>query len=1235
MKKSSSFALFEQQLSKNILILDGAMGTMIQAYKFEEQDFRAERFADWHTDVKGNNDMLVLTQPEVIKAIHLEYLEAGADILETNTFNATTIAMADYDMEEYSAEINRVAAQIAREAADEYNKKTPERPRFVAGVLGPTNRTCSISPDVNDPAYRNVTFDELKDAYIESTLALIEGGSDIILIETIFDTLNAKAAIFAVETVFDQLGKRLPVMISGTITDASGRTLSGQTTEAFYNSLRHAKPISFGLNCALGPVELRQYVDELNRICDVAVSAHPNAGLPNAFGEYDFTVEDMNTHVEEWASSGFLNIIGGCCGTTPAHIKGMADTVAAVRAKGITPRKIEAREIACRLSGLEALTIKEDSLFVNVGERTNVTGSAMFKRLIKEENYDQAIAVALQQVENGAQIIDINMDEGMLDSKNAMVRFLNLIAGEPDIAKVPIMIDSSKWDIIEAGLKCIQGKGIVNSISLKEGEENFRKQAELLRRYGAAVIVMAFDEEGQADTRKRKYEICHRAYHMLVDEIGYPAEDIIFDPNIFAVATGIEEHNNYAVDFIEAVDDIKKNLPHAMISGGVSNVSFSFRGNNPVREAIHAVFLYYAIKNGMDMGIVNAGQLAIYSDLPEKLKQAVEDVIQNSDEGATERLLDIAQEYHGQAGGQAAKADLSWRELPINERLSHALVKGINEFIVEDTEEARLAAVRPLDVIEGPLMDGMNTVGDLFGAGEMFLPQVVKSARVMKQAVAHLNPFIEAGKTEISTNGKILLATVKGDVHDIGKNIVGVVLQCNNYEIIDLGVMVSCDDILRVAKEEKVDIIGLSGLITPSLDEMVHVAKEMKRQNFDLPLLIGGATTSKAHTAVKIEPQYEHPVVYVSNASRSVSVVSNLLSDELRPAFMEQQKEEYERVRARHYKKGPRSSLISIEDARANATQINFDGYTPKKPNKLGITVLDNLDLNEVRKYIDWTPFFMTWQLSGKYPLILKHEVIGVEATKLFNDANAMLDDVINNKKLTAKAVLGLFPANSNADDILVYTDETRSERLTRLHQLRQQSKKPAGQFNRCLADYIAPHETEIEDYIGAFAVSSGFGADELVKAFDAEHDAYNSILLKAVADRLAEASAEYLHEKVRKEYWGFAPDENLDNDALIRESYQGIRPAPGYPACPEHTEKGLLWELLNVEENIGMELTSSYAMWPGAAVSGWYFSHPESKYFAVAKVAKDQVLDYAARKGMTIEQAERWLSANLDYEPE
>ncbi len=1230
MQQLASFNQLTQALKDNILILDGAMGTMIQAYKLEEQDYRGDRFADWHSDVKGNNDLLVLTQPQIIKTIHKEYLAAGADIIETNTFNATTIAMADYDMEEISYEINYAAAKIAREAVDEFNEKTPNKPRFVAGVLGPTNRTCSISPDVNDPAFRNVSFEELKQAYIESTTALIKGGSDIILIETIFDTLNAKAAIFAVEAVFEQEGIRLPVMISGTITDASGRTLSGQTTEAFYNSLRHAKPISFGLNCALGPVELRQYVEELSRISESAVSAHPNAGLPNAFGEYDFTVEDMNKHVQEWAQSGFLNIIGGCCGTTPEHIKGMAETVA-----NIAPRQIEARPVACRLSGLEALTIDQDSLFVNVGERTNVTGSAIFKRLIKEENYDQAISVALQQVENGAQIIDINMDEGMLDSKAAMIRFLNLIAGEPDIAKVPIMLDSSKWDILEAGLQCIQGKGIVNSISLKEGEASFREQANLIKRYGAAVIVMAFDEEGQAETRKRKFDICQRAYKILVDEIGFPPEDIIFDPNIFAVATGIEEHNNYAVDFIEAVADIKEKLPHAMISGGVSNVSFSFRGNNPVREAIHAVFLYHAIKNGMDMGIVNAGQLAIYSDIPKDLLNAVEDVVQNSDDGATERLLEVAESYRGQATGASSAADMSWRELPTNKRLEHALVKGINEFIVEDTEAARLEATRPLDVIEGPLMDGMNVVGDLFGAGEMFLPQVVKSARVMKQAVAHLNPYIEAEKTQAKSNGKVLLATVKGDVHDIGKNIVGVVLQCNNYEIIDLGVMVSCEEILRVAKEEKVDIIGLSGLITPSLDEMVHVAKEMERQGFDLPLLIGGATTSKAHTAVKIEPQYSHPVVYVPNASRSVSVVSSLLSDELNPAFVERLNDEYDRVRKQHYKKGPRSTLIPIEHARENQTPIHFDNYIPVKPNKLGVTVFDDLDLNVIRNYIDWTPFFMTWQLSGKYPKILQHELIGEEATKLFNDANAMLDDLIHHKKVQAKAVIGLFPAYRQQDDLALFEDLEKTQPIMKLHHLRQQSKKPAGQYNRCLADYIAPKDSCVDDYVGAFAVSAGFGADELVKALDAQHDTYNSILLKAVADRLAEASAEYLHEQVRIHHWGYAPEERFDNEALIREQYQGIRPAPGYPACPEHTEKGLLWQLLDVEHNIGMKLTSSYAMWPGAAVSGWYFAHPESKYFAVAKINKDQVIDYGTRKGLTVEQAERWLSPNLDYEPE
>ena len=1231
-QKSASFALLEQQLAKRILVLDGAMGTMIQAHNFEEQDYRGERFANkcGCCDLKGNNDLLVLTQPEVIKDIHRQYLAAGADILETNTFNATSISMADYSMESLTAEINYEAAKLAREVADEFNIKTPEQPRFVAGVLGPTSKTCSISPDVNDPAFRNISFDELKEAYIESTRALIAGGSDIILIETVFDTLNAKAAIFAVETVFEELGERFPVMISGTITDASGRTLSGQTTEAFYNAVRHAKPIAMGLNCALGPDELRQYVEELSRVSDFAVSAHPNAGLPNAFGEYDLTAQDMTAHIKEWAESGFLNIVGGCCGTDAEHIRAMAQAVA-----NIAPREVKTRDIACRLSGLEPLTIQEDTLFVNVGERTNVTGSAKFKRLIKEENYDEAVSVALQQVENGAQIIDINMDEGMLDSKNAMIRFLNLIAGEPDIARVPVMIDSSKWDIIEAGLKCIQGKGVVNSISLKEGEAQFRQQAELLRRYGAAVIVMAFDEEGQADTRARKFEICQRAYGILVNEIGFPAEDIIFDPNIFAVATGIDEHNNYALDFIQATKDIKDNLPYAMISGGVSNVSFSFRGNNPVREAIHAVFLYHCIKNGMDMGIVNAGQLAIYSDLPEKLKQAVEDVVLNTDDGATERLLAIADEYRGDGKSANNAQDLAWRELPVIKRLEHALVKGINEFIVEDTEQARLEATRPLDVIEGPLMDGMNVVGDLFGAGEMFLPQVVKSARVMKQAVAHLQPFIEAEKSEASSNGKVLLATVKGDVHDIGKNIVGVVLQCNNYEIIDLGVMVSSEEILRVAKEENVDIIGLSGLITPSLDEMVHVAKEMQRQGFELPLLIGGATTSKAHTAVKIEPQYQHPVVYVANASRSVSVVSTLLSDEQRPAFIERQKEEYARIRERHLNKGPRTELVSLDKARENAPLLSFEQYQPVTPKKLGVTVLDNLDFDQVRQYIDWTPFFMTWQLSGKYPTILQHELIGEEATKLFNDANAMLDDLISNEKLVGKAVIGLFPAVRQQDDTILFKDDSREQELARLHHLRQQNQKKQGQYNRCLADYIATEQDGVNDYIGAFAVSSGFGADELVAELEAQHDTYNSILLKAVADRLAEASAEYLHEKVRRDYWGYAADEQLDNEALIRESYQGIRPAPGYPACPEHTEKGTLWQLLNVEQNIGMKLTSSYAMWPGAAVSGWYFAHPDAKFFTVSKIDQQQVQDYAKRKGFTLEEAEKWLAPNLNYDPE
>ncbi|MCW4442461.1 methionine synthase [Vibrio splendidus] len=1213
-------------LKQRILLIDGGMGTMIQDYKLEEQDYRGERFADWHSDLKGNNDLLVLTQPKLIKDIHMEYLEAGADILETNTFNSTTIAMADYDMESLSEEINFTAAKLAREAADEWTAKTPDKPRFVAGVLGPTNRTCSISPDVNDPGYRNVSFDELVEAYSESTRALIKGGSDLILIETIFDTLNAKACSFAVESVFEEVGITLPVMISGTITDASGRTLSGQTTEAFYNALRHVKPISFGLNCALGPDELREYVGEMSRISECNVSAHPNAGLPNAFGEYDLSPEDMAEHVKEWAESGFLNLIGGCCGTTPEHIRHMAEAV-----EGVTPRQLPDLPVSCRLSGLEPLTIAKESLFVNVGERTNVTGSARFKRLIKEELYDEALSVAREQVENGAQIIDINMDEGMLDAEACMVKFLNLCASEPEISKVPVMVDSSKWEVIEAGLKCIQGKGIVNSISLKEGKEKFVEQAKLVRRYGAAVIVMAFDELGQADTRERKVEICTNAYNILVDEVGFPPEDIIFDPNIFAVATGIDEHNNYAVDFIEAVGDIKRDLPHAMISGGVSNVSFSFRGNNYVREAIHAVFLYHCFKNGMDMGIVNAGQLEIYDNVPEDLREAVEDVVLNRRDDSTERLLDIATEYLERAVGKVEdKSALEWRTWPVEKRLEHSLVKGITDFIVEDTEEARVNASRPIEVIEGPLMDGMNVVGDLFGEGKMFLPQVVKSARVMKQAVAHLEPFINATKDVGATNGKILLATVKGDVHDIGKNIVGVVLQCNNYEIIDLGVMVSCEKILKVAKEENVDIIGLSGLITPSLDEMVHVAKEMERQGFKLPLLIGGATTSKAHTAVKIEQNYSEPVVYVNNASRAVGVCTSLLSNELKPAFVEKLDIDYDRVRDQHNRKKPRTKPVSLERARANKVAIDWNAYTPPAPAKPGVHIFKDFDVATLRQYIDWTPFFMTWSLVGKYPAIFDHEEVGEEAKRLFKDANDLLDRVEREKLLEARGMCAMFPANSVGDDIEVYTDESRTEVLKVLHNLRQQTEKPKG-FNYCLSDYIAPKDSGKADWIGGFAVTGGIGERELADDYKAKGDDYNAIMIQAVADRLAEAFAEYLHKEVRKDIWGYSPDENLSNDDLIREKYQGIRPAPGYPACPEHTEKGTLWELMDVEKAIDMSLTTSYAMWPGASVSGMYFSHPDARYFAIAQIQQDQVDSYADRKGWDMLEAEKWLGPNIN----
>ncbi|MBJ9999603.1 methionine synthase [Erwinia sp. S38] len=1224
---SNRIEALHQQLAKRIMLLDGGMGTMIQSYRLEEGDFRGTRFADWPCDLKGNNDLLVLTKPEVISAIHHGYLAAGADILETNTFNSTTIAMADYQMESLSAEINFVAAKLARACADEWTAKTPDRPRYVAGVLGPTNRTCSISPDVNDPAFRNVTFDQLVEAYRESTRALVEGGADIIMIETVFDTLNAKAAIFAVQTEFEALGVTLPLMISGTITDASGRTLSGQTTEAFYNSLRHAEPLSFGLNCALGPDELRQYVAELSRIAEGYVTAHPNAGLPNAFGEYDLDAKTMAEQIGEWARAGFLNIVGGCCGTTPEHIAAMAAAV-----EGVAPRPLPTVPVACRLSGLEPLNISGDTLFVNVGERTNVTGSAKFKRLIKEEKYNEALDVARQQVESGAQVIDINMDEGMLDAEAAMVRFLNLIAGEPDIARVPIMIDSSKWEVIEKGLKCIQGKGIVNSISMKEGVEPFLHHARLVRRYGAAMVVMAFDEVGQADTRARKIEICRRAYKLLTEEVGFPPEDIIFDPNIFAVATGIEEHNNYAVDFIGACEDIKRELPHAMISGGVSNVSFSFRGNDPVREAIHAVFLYHAIRNGMDMGIVNAGQLAIYDDLPADLREAVEDVVQNRRDDGTERLLELAEKYRGsKADDDSNKQQAEWRGWEVAKRLEYSLVKGITEFIEEDTEAARQLSARPIEVIEGPLMAGMNVVGDLFGEGKMFLPQVVKSARVMKQAVAYLEPYIEASKEKGSSNGKIVLATVKGDVHDIGKNIVGVVLQCNNYEIIDLGVMVPSDKILKTAREVNADIIGLSGLITPSLDEMVNVAKEMERQGFTLPLLIGGATTSKAHTAVKIEQNYSGPTVYVQNASRTVGVVSSLLSATQYDDFVARTRKEYDTVRIQHARKKPRTPPVSLQAARDNEFPFDWENYTPPPAHRLGVSEV-GANIETLRNYIDWTPFFMTWSLAGKYPRILEDEVVGEEAKRLFADANAMLDQLSADGTLNPRGVVGIFPANRVGDDVEIYRDESRTEILQVSHHLRQQTEKTDFP-NYCLADYVAPKSSGKADYLGAFAVTGGLEEDALAEAYDAQHDDYNKIMIKALADRLAEGFAEYLHERVRKVIWGFAATENLSNEELIRENYQGIRPAPGYPACPEHTEKATIWQLLDVEARTGMKLTESFAMWPGAAVSGWYFSHPDSKYFAVAQLQRDQIEDYAKRKGMSVSEVERWLAPNLGYD--
>ena len=1204
------------------------MGTMIQAHKFSEADYRGERFADWHQDVAGNNDLLSLTQPQVIQGIHKVYLEAGADIVESNTFNSTATSLADYGMESLVYELNEAGAKLARQACDAI--ATPDRPRWVAGVLGPTSRTLSISPDVNDPGARNVSFDELVETYIEATEGLIAGGSDIILIETIFDTLNAKAAIFAVRQVFENLGQELPIMISGTITDASGRTLSGQTAEAFWNSVSHAKPFSIGLNCALGAKELRPHIEELSRISDTRVSAHPNAGLPNEFGEYDETPEEMAEIIEEFAQSGLVNIIGGCCGTTPEHIQTIAQAVATC-----ATREIPEIEPACRLSGLEAFNITADSLFVNVGERCNVTGSARFKRLVLEDDYDTALDVARQQVEDGAQVIDINMDEGMLDAVHAMTTFLKLIASEPDISRIPLMIDSSKWHVIEAGLKWAQGKCIVNSISLKEGEEPFIQQAKLCQKYGAAVVVMAFDTEGQADNLERRIEICQRSYDILVNQVGFNPNDIIFDPNVFAVATGIEEHNNYAVDFIEGARWIKQNLPGALISGGISNVSFSFRGNNPVREAIHSVFLLHAIEAGLSMGIVNAGQLAIYSDLPDELRDKVEDVILNRHADGTEQLVDTAEKYRGDGSTEEKKVDLEWRSWSVEKRLEHSLVKGITNFIIEDTEEARLSVERPLHVIEGPLMDGMNVVGDLFGAGKMFLPQVVKSARVMKQAVAHLQPFIEAEKGGLTeSNGKILMATVKGDVHDIGKNIVGVVLGCNNYDVIDLGVMVPAEKIINTALEEDVDIIGLSGLITPSLDEMVHIASELERRELNFPLLIGGATTSKAHTAVKIDPKYHrNQTIYVPDASRAVGVASKLLSEEHREPYITDIQSEYEQVRIRTANRKPKGKTLTYAKATLAGLKLDWDNYIPPIPSALGVQVLDDYPLEALIDTIDWTPFFITWNLVGKYPKILNDEKVGEAARNLFEDAQTMLKQLVSEKQIKACAAFGLWPANTvNSDDIEVYTNESRTEVVSTLHHIRQQTQKTgASSEMMSLADFIAPKETNICDYIGAFAVTTGLGVEQIASEYEAQGDDYNSIMVKALADRLAEAFAEHLHTRVRKEFWGYAKAEALDNEDLIKEKYQGIRPAPGYPSCPDHTEKQSLFTLLNASDNAGILLTESFAMMPAASVSGWYFSHPKAKYFNTGKIQQDQLESLASRKGIPTEQLKRWLSSIMD----
>ncbi len=1232
---SNRIARLKDRARTNILILDGAMGTAIQDMRFEEEDFRGGRFKHWDRDLKGNLDLLTLTQPKAIQTIHEAYFEAGADIIETNTFSSTAIAQADYGMEEIVHELNFEAAKLARAAADKFEARDPGRARAVAGALGPTNRTASISPDVNNPGFRATTFDDLRETYSQAVRGLIEGGVDLFVIETIFDTLNAKAALFALEEVFEQKGVTLPVMISGTITDLSGRTLTGQTPEAFWNSLRHANPFTFGLNCALGAREMRQHVDEISRVADTLVCAYPNAGLPNEFGEYDESPEYTAGLLKEFAEAGLVNVLGGCCGTTPGHIRAIAEAV-----KDIAPRVIPQIERITRLSGLEPFNLTSLTNFVNVGERTNVTGSARFRKLITSGDYDTALEVARQQVENGAQIIDVNMDEGLLDSEEAMVTFLNLVASEPDIARVPIMVDSSKWSVIEAGLKCIQGKAVVNSISMKEGEEAFLKQARLVKRYGAAVVIMAFDTDGQADTIERKYEICKRSYELLTKEAGFQPEDIIFDPNVFAVATGIEEHNSYGVAFVEGTRMIKENLPHAHVSGGVSNLSFSFRGNEPVREAMHSVFLFHAIQSGMDMGIVNAGQLALYDDIDPELRERCEDVVLNRREDGTDRLLEIADRFRGD-GKVKKKDDLTWRKKPVEQRLSYALVNGITDFIEEDVEEARLKAARTLELIEGPLMDGMNTVGDLFGAGKMFLPQVVKSARVMKRAVAYLEPFMEKEKAELGqdkqvTAGKILMATVKGDVHDIGKNIVSVVLQCNNYEVVDLGVMVPAAKILETARQENVDLIGLSGLITPSLDEMCHVAAELEREGFEVPLLIGGATTSKVHTAVKIHPNYSSgQAVYVTDASRAVGVMSALLSPDRKADLVSDIRKEYATVAAGHARGRGRKQRLTIADARVNKVKIDWQNYVPPKPRQLGLKTFDDYDLSRLREFIDWTPFFATWEIKGAFPAILDDKVYGEVARSLYNDAQKMLDEMIAQKWIRAKGVIGFWPANADGDDIIVFSDETRDQSIATLHTLRQQMNRAGARANAALSDFLAPLDTGLADYVGGFAVTTGIGEAVLAERFNQVNDDYSKILAQALTDRLAEAFAEHMHARVRQEFWGYANHEQFTIEQLIAEEYDGIRPAPGYPAQPDHTEKRTLFDLLDATNQTEIQLTESFAMSPASSVSGIYFSHPDSHYFGVGKIERDQVKDYARRKDMDLEEAERWLAPILNYEPE